>query len=67
MVTSQGSEAGSRKGHYRRLGQKFYEWYKDGKLVLIYAHMGKDLEIEIERISELIEYVKSKMNPVSNV
>lgn len=54
------TEDGGERGFYRALGQRFYEWYKEGKVVFDYANRGEDLEIEIERISELIEYVESK-------
>ena len=45
---------------FLNLGQAFYEWYRSDKLKFVYGTEGKNLETEIERISELIEYVKDK-------
>ena len=44
----------------QNLGQNFYEWHKDKKLNFVYGTDSQNLEMEIERISELIEYVKVK-------
>ncbi|MBF0384245.1 MAG: hypothetical protein HQL27_00085 [Candidatus Omnitrophica bacterium] len=45
---------------YLSLGKTFYEWHKDGKLKFLYQEESKNLSAEVDRISELIEYVKSK-------
>ena len=45
---------------FRDLGQMFYDWYKTDRVKFVYGTEGRDCEIEIEHISELIEYVKKK-------
>jgi hypothetical protein len=44
----------------RDLGKDFYEWRKKDKVKFIYGTKGKGLDEKIERISGLIEYVKSR-------
>ncbi len=50
------------KEQFQNLGQTFYEWYKQDKLKFIYGTDSRNLEMEIKRISELIEYVLNKKN-----
>ena len=45
---------------FQDLGQKFYEWHKTNRVKFIYGTSGKGLDKKIERMSELIEYVKKK-------
>ncbi|MBF0521933.1 MAG: hypothetical protein HQL24_02635 [Candidatus Omnitrophica bacterium] len=45
---------------YLDLGKSFYDWHHSGKLKFFFEEDNKNLEMEIERVSELVEYVKEK-------
>ena len=45
---------------FRDLGERFYEWRKSDRVKFLYGTEDKDLDSEIERISEFIEYVRGK-------
>ncbi len=49
-----------KKRIFRDLGCSFYDWYKTNRVKFVYGTDGKDLDIKIEHISELINYVKKK-------
>ena len=42
------------------LGKDFYDWYRSKKLRLEFGGRDKNLQGEIERVAELIEYVIEK-------
>ncbi|MBF0477926.1 MAG: hypothetical protein HQL26_00420 [Candidatus Omnitrophica bacterium] len=45
---------------FNDLGQQFYAWYRDHKIRFEYGGQSKDLELEVERITGLINYVEKK-------
>jgi hypothetical protein len=45
---------------YLNFGKTFYEWYRSDKLKFISKEDNQNLNTEIERVSELIEYVRKK-------
>jgi len=49
-----------KKQFFRNLGRMFYDWYETDRVKFVYGTEGKSLDVEIEHISELIEYVKKK-------
>jgi hypothetical protein len=53
------------KKKFRNLGQTFYRWYKADKVKFVYGTEARGLDMEIQRIAELIEYVKKKKEVVS--
>ncbi|MBF0123506.1 MAG: hypothetical protein HQL21_08925 [Candidatus Omnitrophica bacterium] len=48
------------KRFFRTLGKQFYDWYRDNKIRFEYAGHSKDLELEVERLTGLINYVEQK-------
>lgn len=47
------------------LGKNFYDWNQSGQLKFIFGTEGKNIEKEILRLAELIEYVKDKKEALS--
>ena len=47
-------------GCFRDLGRMFHDCYKADEVEFVYGTGGKALRKEVERVSELIEYVKKK-------
>lgn len=45
---------------FLELGRQFYAWYRDGRVRLDYGGHSKDLELEVERLAGLIDYVQKK-------
>ncbi|MBF0571445.1 MAG: hypothetical protein HQL12_06185 [Candidatus Omnitrophica bacterium] len=45
---------------FQALGRQFYEWHRDHRIVFTYGGHSKDLELEVERLTGLIDYVKQK-------
>ena len=45
---------------YRKIGKNFYDWYKSKKIYLNVDDSNQDLHAEIQRLDELIVYVKEK-------
>lgn len=45
---------------YVTLGKTFYEWHRSDKLKFIFSEENRNLNMEIERVSELIAYVMKK-------
>ncbi|MBF0479922.1 MAG: hypothetical protein HQL26_10610 [Candidatus Omnitrophica bacterium] len=45
---------------FNDLGKQFYGWYRDNKIRFEYGGKSKDLELEVERIAGLIDYVEKK-------
>jgi len=43
-----------------KLGKTFYEWYSTNRVELLIKPNGQNLDSEIKRVAELIEYVKEK-------
>jgi len=43
-----------------RLGKNFYEWYRANKVKFTISTSRKDLDSEIKRVAELIDYVEEK-------
>ena len=48
------------KRFYKSLGRQFYEWHRDNKIKFDYTGHSKDLELEVERLAGLIDYVQKK-------
>lgn len=44
----------------RELGRQFHAWHKDNRIQFEYGGRGRGLELEIERIMGLIDYVAQK-------
>jgi len=42
------------------LGQKFHEWHKTDKLKFVCGKRAKNVEAEIKRVFELINYINNK-------
>jgi hypothetical protein len=49
-----------KKEELRHIGQLFYDWHKADKVEFIYGPEAKDIQAEIKRLSQLIEYVENK-------
>ena len=41
-------------------GKQFYEWHKDNKIQFEFKGHSRDVELEVERIAGLIDYVGKK-------
>ncbi|MBF0511511.1 MAG: hypothetical protein HQL13_04190 [Candidatus Omnitrophica bacterium] len=54
------------KGCYQILGRQFYEWHREGKLIFQYGGQSKDLELEVDRLIGLIDYVEKKHQGLSD-
>ncbi|MBF0494117.1 MAG: hypothetical protein HQL28_03180 [Candidatus Omnitrophica bacterium] len=49
----------------RDLGKQFYEWQKSGACEFEYGGDSKDLNLEVERITKLIDYLEAKKEALS--
>jgi hypothetical protein len=49
-----------KKHSFYEIGKQFYDWLRTGKLQFVYGDTGKDAELELARILELIEYTSGK-------
>jgi len=49
---------------FLELGRQFYQWLRDGKIRLEYGGNSKDLELEVERLAGLIDYVEKKRGTI---
>ncbi|MBF0503597.1 MAG: hypothetical protein HQL14_00705 [Candidatus Omnitrophica bacterium] len=45
---------------YQALGRQFYLWHRGNRIKFQYAGHSKDLELEVERVMGLIDYVEKK-------
>ena len=45
---------------FLELGRQFYAWHRDGRIRFEFGGHSKDLELEVERLSGLIDYVEKK-------
>ncbi|MEI6437169.1 MAG: hypothetical protein WCO69_00290 [Candidatus Omnitrophota bacterium] len=50
---------------FLELGRQFYEWHRDGRVRLEYGGHSKDLELEVERLAGLIDYVEKKREAIN--
>ncbi len=48
------------KRFFQDLGRQFYEWHRDGKVDFEYTGHSKDLELEVERLTGLVDYILKK-------
>ncbi|MBF0486353.1 MAG: hypothetical protein HQL16_07570 [Candidatus Omnitrophica bacterium] len=53
------------KRYFQVLGRQFYQWYQDNKIRFEYGGHSKDLELEVERLTGLINYVEKKKKALS--
>ncbi|MBF0569709.1 MAG: hypothetical protein HQL18_02915 [Candidatus Omnitrophica bacterium] len=51
---------------FQTLGQRFYEWHRGGKIKFEYGGGSKDLELEVERLIGLINYVEDKKKTLAS-
>ena len=51
---------------YLEIGRQFYAWHKDSRVQFEYGNNSKDLELEVERIVGLIDYVLEKKEKLLN-
>jgi len=51
---------------FHDLGKQFYEWHKNNKVWFEYGGHSKDLELEVERLAGLIDYVEKKKEDLLN-
>lgn len=45
---------------FQDIGRQFYAWHKDNKIRFEYKDTGKDAELELRRIVDLIDYMEKK-------
>ncbi|MBF0330872.1 MAG: hypothetical protein HQL17_02965 [Candidatus Omnitrophica bacterium] len=48
------------KSVFKALGQQFFKWHRTHHLKFEYAGHSKDLELEVKRLTGLIDYVEKK-------
>ncbi len=48
------------KKFFQVLGKQFYEWHRDNKIKFEFKGHSRDLELEVDRLTGLIDYVAKK-------